>query len=64
MEKNKCPVCGRLTYEKHAGKYEGYKKVTPNWGRCPSCGFFYEKHTGYSLEEQAEKYKKSHSERR
>lgn len=63
MQKNKCPVCGHFTYEEHAGKYEGYKKVTSNWGHCSNCGFFfYKDYSKYSLEKQAEKYKESHSE--
>jgi len=64
VKKNKCPVCGHFTYEKHAGKYEGYIKVTSKWGRCSICGFFYEQHIKHSLEEQAKKYKKLYIDRR
>lgn len=71
MQKNKCPVCGHFTYKDYSGRYEehikyseGYKKVTPDCGKCSNCGFFYMQHVKHSLEEQAEKYKKLCSERR
>lgn len=53
-----CPVCGKCTYKEWEGVYEEYKKLSPDYGECSSCGFTYQEHIRYPLSEQVEAYKK------
>ena len=55
-----CPVCGKSEYQEFEGCYDidGFKKISPDVGRCRACCFQYQEDIRCSLIEQAKRYKK------
>jgi len=56
-KREKCPYCSKFAYRKYSGLYDGGKKITPDYGKCDNCGFAYEEHIKYSLENQVINYR-------
>ena len=54
-----CPVCKKLSFAMWGGNYDGFKKVSPDYGKCHLCGFTWEEHVDYSVQQQAKKYKEA-----
>ena len=69
MKNLQCPNCGKNTYEEWEGEYDipdesGAKKLSPDTGKCSSCGFSYSEHIEHPLEEQVKNFKEKVVERK
>ncbi len=54
---SECPVCGVDAFAFHHGEWDsGGAKLTPDEGKCRSCGFEYSEHVNHPMAEQVERY--------
>jgi len=52
MKNKKCPICGKYTYKEWEGSYDEGKKISPDFGKCKSCGFIYDESLEVNNESQ------------
>ena len=52
----KCPVCGKKTYEFFRGAYDQFQ-ISPSQSACSNCGFFWSQDDELEEEERARRYK-------
>jgi len=57
MCREKCPVCGKITYKEERGEYypDGMQ-ISPDEGYCSHCDFRYSQHVKHSMGEQVERH--------